>query len=59
MLGWLILFALMAAPGAISTVSGEPATASVIASGLVFSLLFMIGLLTRLVAGRGEKVRSK
>jgi hypothetical protein len=51
MLGWLILFASMAAPGAVSAVSGEPATASVIASGLVFSLLFMIGLLTRMARG--------
>jgi hypothetical protein len=52
MLGWLILFASMAAPGAVSAVSGEPATASVIASGLVFSLLFMIGLLTRMARGQ-------
>jgi hypothetical protein len=52
MLGWLILFASMAAPGAVSVMSGEPATASVIASGLVFSLLFTIGLLTRMARAR-------
>jgi hypothetical protein len=52
MLGWLILFVSLAAPGAVSVVGGEPATASVIASGLVFSLLFMIGLLTRMAGGR-------
>jgi hypothetical protein len=52
MLGWLILFASMAAPGAILTLTGEPATASAKTAGLVFSLLFMIGVLTRLIRGR-------
>ena len=52
MLGWLILFASMAAPGAVATVTGDPAAASVKTAGLVFTILFVIGLLTRLARGR-------
>jgi len=52
MLGWLILFASMAAPGAVMMVIGDPASASIKTSGLFFALLFTIGLLTRLARGR-------
>ncbi len=52
MLGWLILFASMAAPGAVATVTGDPAAAAVKSAGLVFAVLFMIGLLTRVARGR-------
>lgn len=52
MLGWLILFASMAAPGAVMTLIGGPSTASAKTAGLIFSLLFMIGILTRMIRGR-------
>lgn len=52
MLGWLILFASMAVPAGVMTVLGEPATVSMKTSGVVFALLFMIGILTRMVRGR-------
>lgn len=52
MLGWLIVFASMAAPGAVMMFTGDTAAASIKTSGLVFALLFTIGLLTRVVRGR-------
>ena len=52
MLGWLILFAAMAAPGAFAAITGDPATASVKTASALFSVLFMIGLLTRVARGR-------
>jgi hypothetical protein len=52
MLGWLILFATMAAPGVIDAVTGDPATASVKTAGVLFSVLFTIGVLTRVARGR-------
>ena len=54
MLGWLILFASMALPGALSLLAGEHVAASVKTSGLVFAVLFMIGLATRVVRGRAS-----
>ncbi len=51
MLGWLILFASMAVPGAVLTFTGDT-SAAVKTSGLLFALLFMVGLLTRIVRGR-------
>jgi hypothetical protein len=52
MLGWLILFASMAAPGAFSALTGDPVTASVKSASLMFAVLFMVGLLTRVARGR-------
>jgi hypothetical protein len=50
MLGWMILFALMSVLGAIMML-GNPTMAWVLL-GLMFALLFLVGLLTRLVRGR-------
>lgn len=50
MLGWMILFALMAILGAILTIA-NPASVSALV-GLMFGLLFCLGLLTRLIRGR-------
>ncbi len=51
MLGWMILFALMALLGTISTLA-HPAAVSLMV-GLTFGSLFVISVLTRLVRGRG------
>ena len=51
MLGWLILFALMTLLGMISALV-RPATFSVLIA-VTFGFLFVVGLLTRLVRGRG------
>lgn len=52
MLGWLIVFASMAAPGTVMTLMGGNGAAAVKTAGLVFALLFMIGVFTRLIRGR-------
>jgi hypothetical protein len=50
MLGWMILFALLAILGtALSLIN--PATISTMV-GVVFALLFLLGLVTRLMRGR-------
>ena len=51
MLGWIILFALMPLGGAVTTLAGVQVGASVKMAGLLFSLLFLLGLLTRLAGG--------
>jgi hypothetical protein len=51
MLGWMILFALMAILAPIMAFAGDQTLAPQM-SGLVFALLFFIGLVTRLVRGR-------
>lgn len=50
MLGWMILFALMTVFGAIMMLSNP--TMAWLFLGLMFALLFLVGLLTRLVRGR-------
>ena len=50
MLGWLIVFALLAILGMVMTLA-NPAVVSTMV-GLVFALLFLVGLLTRLMRGR-------
>lgn len=50
MLGWMIVFALMAILGAAMTLTSPAAVSTMV--GLMFALLFLIGLLTRLVRGR-------
>jgi len=42
----------MAAPGAVAAFTGDPAAASIKTAGLVFALLFLVGLLTRVARGR-------
>ena len=51
MLGWMILFALMSLLGMIATLA-RPAMFSALGA-LMFGFLFLVGLLTRLVRGRG------
>jgi len=50
MLGYMIVFALLAILGTVMTLA-NPAVVSTMA-GVVFSLLFLLSLLTRLVRGR-------
>jgi hypothetical protein len=47
MLGWMILFALMALLGTILMVLGHPAGTAVRLTSSVFAVLFVLGLLTR------------
>lgn len=51
MLGWMILFAVIALLAPLMMLTGNPSLASEIV-GLVFALLFFIGLATRLARGR-------
>ena len=52
MLGWMILFALMVILGAVRMLSGHPADASVWMATVVFAVLFLAGLMTRVARGR-------
>ncbi len=51
MLGWMILFALMTLPGAAAALAGFPETTSIRTTSIVFALLFMLALFTRVVRG--------
>jgi hypothetical protein len=51
MLGWMILFALMALSGAVMALAGDQGGASVKMAGLLFFVLFLLGLVTRLARG--------
>jgi hypothetical protein len=51
MLGWMILFALIAIPAPIMALAGNQTLASEI-GGVLFASLFFIGLATRLARGR-------
>jgi hypothetical protein len=51
MTGWMILFALMALPGAAAALSGFPAP-SLTASSLLFGSLFLIALLSHTFRSR-------
>jgi uncharacterized membrane protein YtjA (UPF0391 family) len=53
MLGWMIVFAIIAVLGAVLSLSGNSA-ASVRIASLVFSSLFFLGLLTYAVRGRAR-----
>jgi uncharacterized membrane protein YtjA (UPF0391 family) len=53
MLGWMIVFAIVALSGAVLSLGGNAATSTVIASFL-FSTLFLLGLLTYAVRGRSR-----
>jgi hypothetical protein len=50
MLGWLVVFALLAILGIVLTLASATAVFSMV--GLMFALLFFLGLLTRLLRGR-------
>jgi len=52
MLGWLILFALLAAIGTALMLVGYPGDASMGIASSVFALLFLLGLLTRAARDR-------
>jgi uncharacterized membrane protein YtjA (UPF0391 family) len=52
MLGWMIVFAMLAVSAAAAAVSGIPAAVSVGPASVVFAMLFVIGLLTRAMRGR-------
>jgi|HubBroStandDraft_6_1064221.scaffolds.fasta_scaffold1823187_2 hypothetical protein len=54
MLGWMILFALMALPGVAAAISGYPASVSVKTVSVVFTVLFLASLLTAMAR---EKAR--
>ena len=53
MLGWMIVFAIISAVGALASVSGAPA-ASMKLTSLVFASLFFLGLLTYAIRGRAR-----
>lgn len=53
MLGWMMVFAIMAVFGTALTLTGNPA-ASVRIASLLFSSLFFLGLLTYAVRGRAR-----
>jgi uncharacterized membrane protein YtjA (UPF0391 family) len=53
MLGWMIVFALISAVGALSSMSGAPAASMKITSFL-FASLFLLGLLTYAIRGRAR-----
>ena len=52
MLGWMIVFAILTILGTVLTVA-NPASVSALV-GLTFALLFLLGLLARLVRGRAR-----
>jgi hypothetical protein len=52
MLGWMILFALMAILAPIMAFAGSRDLLAPQMGGLLFALLFFLGLITRLVRGR-------
>lgn len=54
MLGWMMIFAFLAVPGAIMTVAVDPATASTALklATILFGALFLLCILTRVVRGR-------
>jgi len=53
MLGWMIVFALISAVGALGSVSGAP-EASMKLTSVVFASLFFLGLLTYAIRGRAR-----
>jgi uncharacterized membrane protein YtjA (UPF0391 family) len=53
MLGWMIVFAIMALFGTVLSITGN-AAASVRIAGFLFSSLFFLGLLTYAVRGRAR-----
>jgi hypothetical protein len=54
MLGWMILFALMAVPGATAAVAGFHGANSLKTASVIFAFLLLISLLTRVVRGNSR-----
>jgi hypothetical protein len=54
MLGWMIVFALVATVGTLSAMTGAAATASMKITSLLFASLFFLGLLTYAIRGRAR-----
>ena len=54
MLGWMIVFALVATMGTLSAMTGAGATASMKITSLLFASLFFLGLLTYAIRGRAR-----
>jgi hypothetical protein len=54
MLGWMIVFALISALGALSALNGATAIASMKITSLLFASLFLLGLLTYAIRGRAR-----
>jgi len=54
MLGWMILFALIAVTGAILAAAGYPGFISARTTSLIFALLFLISVFTWAVRGRAR-----
>ena len=52
MLGWMIVFAMLAVSAAAAAIVGSPAAVSVAPASVVFASLFLIGLLTRALRGK-------
>jgi len=54
MLGWTILFALMSVSGFAATLAANPAPLYLKTGSFIFSALFLVILLTRVVRGRAH-----
>ena len=54
MLGWMIVFALVSALGALFALNGATAIASMKITSLIFASLFLLGLLTYAIRGRAR-----
>lgn len=54
MLGWMIVFALVSALGALSSVTWATAEASMKITSWLFASLFFLGLLTYAIRGRAR-----
>jgi len=54
MLGWMIVFALVSALGALSALTGATASTSMKLISFLFASLFLLGLLTYALRGRAR-----
>jgi hypothetical protein len=54
MLGWMIVFALISALGALFAMNGATAIASMKIASFLFASLFLLGLLTYAIRGRAR-----
>jgi hypothetical protein len=54
MLGWMIVFALVSALGAVFAIIAPTTTASMKIASLLFASLFFLGLLTYAIRGRAR-----
>lgn len=54
MLGWMILFILMSLPGMAAILAGYPASTSLKTASLIFVVLLLLALMTRMIRGRAR-----